>query len=78
VTDHPGKASPGLGRRLLRPGPIIAVVLVIVVLLFVLQNRETVQITVFALNLTAPLWLLTVVTAALGAAIGYLAARRRE
>lgn len=77
MTERHTAPPPSRARRLLRPRPIIALALVIVVVLFVLQNREPVQITVFALALTAPLWLFTLVCVAVGALIGHLAARRR-
>ncbi|MHA6793878.1 hypothetical protein ACVGVM_10280 [Pseudonocardia bannensis] len=48
-----------------------------VVVLFIVQNRDTVRIELFALSLTAPLWFLLVVMVALDALVGFLPARRR-
>jgi uncharacterized integral membrane protein len=46
------------------------------IVLFIVQNRDTVKIQLFTLTMSAPLWLLLVVMVALGALIGFLLARR--
>jgi uncharacterized integral membrane protein len=65
-------------RRRVSPRLIAAIFIVALIVLFIAQNRDTVKIQLFAATLTSPLWLLLVVMAGLGAAIGFLLARRRR
>jgi uncharacterized integral membrane protein len=61
------------------PGPklIVAGVLLLVILVFVLQNGERTQIRFLFLDGEYPLWTLLVVGAALGFAAGWLVAAAR-
>jgi lipopolysaccharide assembly protein A len=54
-----------------------AVVLVVVTVVFVAENRERVSIDVLVVHVRAPLWLVLSVTAVVGILIGLLIARRR-
>lgn len=56
----------------------LAIVLVIVTISFVAQNRNRVQLDLFWLNMRAPLWLALVVIALIGVVVGFLAARQRR
>jgi uncharacterized integral membrane protein len=71
------ESSPVRPRRRVTPRLIAALVVVALAVLFIAQNRDTVQIQLFAATLTSPLWLLFGVLAGLGALIGFLLARRR-
>jgi uncharacterized integral membrane protein len=72
------ESSPVRPRRRVSPRLIAAMFIVALVVLFIAQNRDTVKIQFFAATLTSPLWLLLVVMAGLGAATGFLLARRRR
>lgn len=54
-----------------------ALLLAIVLIVFVLENRRRVSINLLATHVRSPLWLVLVVTALIGLAIGYLLARQR-
>jgi len=60
------------------PRQIAALVIIAVTVIFIVQNRDSVQIHLFALTLTSPLWLLLVVMVGLGGLIGFLLGRRRK
>jgi uncharacterized integral membrane protein len=64
-------------RRRFSPRLIVALVVVALTLIFMVQNRDIVQIRLFAITLYSPLWLLLVVMAVVGALIGILLTRRR-
>lgn len=55
----------------------LAIVLVIVTISFVAQNRNRVDLDLFWLNMQAPLWLVLVVIALIGAVVGFVVARQR-
>lgn len=56
----------------------VAIVLVILTFSFIVQNRNRVDINLFWLHLSWPLWLVLALIAAIGSVIGYLASRRRH
>jgi uncharacterized integral membrane protein len=72
----PGNA-PVRSRRRITPRRIAALVIAAATVIFVVQNRNVVQVQLFTLTLTASLWLLLVVMAGLGVLIGLLLSRRR-
>lgn len=55
----------------------LSILLVVVVLLFVVQNRNPVDITIFAVTISSPLWLTLTITFVLGLAAGIIRTRRR-
>jgi uncharacterized integral membrane protein len=65
-------------RAVLTPRRIGALVLAALALLLVLQNRDPVSLQVFALELTAPLWVAFMATLAVGVLVGWLASGRRK
>jgi uncharacterized integral membrane protein len=72
--------SEGSERRL--NGSLIGTGIVLVLLLvFVIQNTDTVSFTLLVFDLSMPLWLLAVILFAIGAAVGWItrwrSARRR-
>ncbi|WP_456694796.1 lipopolysaccharide assembly protein LapA domain-containing protein [Aeromicrobium sp. P5_D10] len=56
----------------------IAIVLVILTVAFILQNRNRVDINLFWMHVSMPLWLVLFLITAIGVAIGYLVSRRRH
>lgn len=56
----------------------MALVLTIVTITFVVQNRERAQINLFWMHVRMPLWLVLIAITVIGVAIGYLAAHRRH
>lgn len=61
----------------IKPAHWIALILVVVVILFVTQNRSTVSIDLFWASVSAPLWLVLTLIFGIGWLSGYLATRRR-
>ena len=66
------------GRRRMSPRQILVLVIVVLAALFIVLNRDPVQIRFFTLTVTASLWLLLVVMLVLGAIVGVLVGRRRR
>lgn len=64
-------------RRTLGGKQIAALVIAALTLIFILQNRDAVQIAFFTLTVNAALWFVLLIVLALGVAIGVLATRRR-
>lgn len=60
-----------------KPAHWIALILVIVAILFVAQNRGTTSIDLFWLSVQSPLWLVLTLMFGVGWLSGYLATRRR-
>lgn len=71
------RASSGASGRRISPRQIVALVIAALVVIFIVQNREPVDVRLFTLTVTAALWLLLVIMAGLGVIIGMLLARRR-
>jgi uncharacterized integral membrane protein len=78
VTTPRGRTSAGGSRRALRPGQVAALAVAALLLLFVVQNRDPVRIELFTIDVSAPLWIILVVVAALGVLVGHLLTRRRQ
>jgi lipopolysaccharide assembly protein A len=74
-----GSATPSKPRasRRLTPGQIVALIIVLLAVVFVIQNREPVSVQLLGARLSAPLWLLLTIMAGVGLLIGFLLARRR-
>jgi putative membrane protein len=58
-------------------GRIVAVVLVVVAVIFFVQNRESVRVDWLFLNVTMPLWLTLAIVFVLGGVVGWLMGRRK-
>ena len=67
----------GRGRRRITARLVVALVVAILTLVFVLQNRGPVDVSLFTLTLSAPLWLLLVVMIAVGLLVGLVLSRGR-
>ncbi|UYQ76971.1 LapA family protein [Glutamicibacter sp. JL.03c] len=63
-------------RFALIPRQWAAIALVIVALVFILQNLTYVRVEFFLIHTAAPLWLVLLVTLAAGYAIGWFSKRR--
>ncbi|HEY6747229.1 MAG TPA: LapA family protein [Mycobacteriales bacterium] len=60
----------------MRPPVVLALVLTLVVIVFIAQNRDKVSVHLLWATLSAPQWLLLTLTALIGAAVGALVRRR--
>ncbi|MEU7813835.1 LapA family protein [Pseudonocardia sp. NPDC049154] len=67
----------GRGRRRITARWVVALVVAVLTVVFVLQNRDPVNVYLFTLTLSAPLWLLQVVMIAVGLLLGLVVTRRR-
>ncbi|MEB3368985.1 LapA family protein [Saccharopolyspora mangrovi] len=52
--------------------------LLVVALVFILQNRASTSIEIFTLMISAPLWLILVISVAVGLLVGVLLRTRRK
>jgi putative membrane protein len=75
----PPRSEPASRFRLpaVTPGQLLAGVLVIVAVVFIVQNRERVRINFFTIDVSAPVWLMLTVMVLIGVLIGALIRRRR-
>lgn len=71
--EHP----PARSGRWFGTKQIVALVVAALTLIFILQNRETVHITFFALTVTAALWFVLLIVLVLGVVVGVLVTRRK-
>ncbi|MGY1693669.1 LapA family protein [Geodermatophilus sp. SYSU D00766] len=60
-----------------RPGQVVALVLAVVAVVFIAQNRERVTINLFTVDVSAPVWLILTIMVLLGMAVGALLRWRR-
>ena len=79
MTSTPPHASsaPRRARPAVRPGQVVAAVLVVVAVVFIVQNRDRVSINLFTIDVTAPVWLILTIMVAVGMAVGALLRGRR-
>ncbi|MFG2818754.1 lipopolysaccharide assembly protein LapA domain-containing protein [Kitasatospora sp. NPDC048365] len=76
-TTDSKRSSVTVGGREYRMRTIGIAVLTVLAVWFVAVNTDSVAITLWVADVTLPLWLVLVVTLVVGAAIGWMAARRR-
>lgn len=72
MTTGSGTAgAPSSGRRLppVSPRQVIAVLVALLVVVFVAQNRDSTSIEILSIDVNAPLWLILTVMAVLGAVV---------
>jgi len=78
MTDGPATSSPQRpARPALRPGQVVALVLVVVAVVFIVQNRDRVTINLFTVDVSAPVWLILTIMVLVGMAVGALLRSRR-
>ena len=56
----------------------LAIVLMIVAVIFILQNRSQASVSLFTLNIVMALWLILAIVFAVGVLAGFLLSRRRH
>lgn len=79
ATGNGTAGAPASGRRVppVSPRLVIAVVLALLLVVFVAQNRDETSIEILLIDVSAPLWLILTFVAVLGATVGSLLTRRR-
>jgi uncharacterized integral membrane protein len=78
--DSPARNKKGIGSWFAAV-PIrtwLALVIIVLALVFVLQNRREASIYLFNVSITAPLWMTLLITLVVGVVVGLLAHRRRR
>jgi uncharacterized integral membrane protein len=80
ASPQPGSDGGAGGAEKWRPSPrqIIAAVIAVVVVIFIVQNRNRVTIDLFTASFSCPLWLLLLVMTAVGMLLCYGFMRRRS
>lgn len=59
------------------PRQVLAIVLGVLALIFVFQNNESIAVQLLVVEVSAPLWIVTLVLLAIGVLIGWLLSSRR-
>lgn len=78
MTEGSSSARSTRGTRVrIRPRQVVALLIILLLAVFIGQNRETVDIELFTIDIMAPLWLTLSVVTVLGLVIGLLVRRRR-
>jgi uncharacterized integral membrane protein len=72
------KHTDGSSTRMVPTGRQSAgIALVVLLALFIVVNRDDTSVSFLLVDVTAPLWVTLLVTALVGAAVGFLLSRRR-
>ncbi|MGY1669050.1 LapA family protein [Geodermatophilus sp. SYSU D00710] len=77
MADRPATSSPQRRAASLRPGQVVALVLAVVAVVFIVQNRERLTVDLFTVDVSAPVWLILTIMVLLGTAVGWLLRSRR-
>jgi uncharacterized integral membrane protein len=64
--------------RAVRPGLALALVLAVLAVVFIAQNRDRVHVSFFTVDVSAPTWLLLTIMTVIGVAVGALLGRARR
>ncbi|MGY1784401.1 lipopolysaccharide assembly protein LapA domain-containing protein [Geodermatophilus sp. SYSU D00698] len=64
-------------RRRVRPGQVLALVLAVVTVAFILQNRDRVTVDLFTVDVSSPLWLILTIVLLVGVLLGMILRTRR-
>lgn len=80
MTRPEAKRKGGFGRwlRSIPPHTWVALVIAVIALVFILQNRQQASVRLFNMSLTAPLWTTLLVTLVVGFVVGLLTRRNRR
>lgn len=70
--------DPRLEGRGITPRQVAAIVVAVLAIVVVLQNREEVTLTLLVVEVTMPLWIASLVLLVIGALVGWLLASRRR
>jgi putative membrane protein len=73
----PGSAARRRSRAI-RPRQVLALLLTVLAVVFIAQNRDRVQVSLFTIDVSAPVWLLLVVMTVIGIVLGLLLGRSRK
>ena len=78
MVNAPRPEAPSRRRSAaIRPGQMLAGALIVLAVVFIVQNRERVRINLFTVDVFAPVWLVLTVTVLVGVVIGRLLRRKR-
>ena len=78
MADRSATSSPQRpAGRTVRPGQVVALALVVVAVVFIVQNRDRVTVDLFTVDVTAPVWLILTIMVLVGMAVGALLRSRR-
>jgi uncharacterized integral membrane protein len=64
--------------RAVRPGHVLALVLAVLAVIFIAQNRSRVHMSFFTVDVSAPAWLLLTTMTRVGLAVGLLLGRMKR
>jgi putative membrane protein len=78
AASPPRRNAAARRSRAVRPGPVLALVLAVLAVVFIAQNRDRVHVSFFALDVSAPTWLLLTIMTVIGVAVGALLGRARR
>jgi uncharacterized integral membrane protein len=70
--------TPTATRRTITARHVVALVVAVVVVVFIAQNRAATEIALLGITVTMPLWLVLTGVTLLGVAVGWLLAARRR
>ncbi|MGY1731693.1 lipopolysaccharide assembly protein LapA domain-containing protein [Geodermatophilus sp. SYSU D01045] len=77
ATTSPASPSPRPARRRVRPGQVLALLIAVVAVAFIVQNRDRVTVDLFTVDVTSPLWLILTIMLLLGVLLGMTLRSRR-
>ena len=72
------KSTAGRRSRAVRPGYVLALILAVLAVVFIAQNRARVEISFFTVDVSAPTWLLLTIMTLVGLVVGLLLGRLRR
>ena len=78
MSNDPSPPSGTSSSDLFTPQRIVALVLAVIAVSFILQNRADVTLNLLGIRVTGPLWLSSLVVLGVGIAIGVLLSARRR
>jgi putative membrane protein len=78
AAPSPRKSTSRRRSRTVRPGRVFALILAILAVVFIAQNRARVEVSFFTVDVSAPMWLLLTIMTVVGLALGLLIGRLRR
>ncbi|MGY1728589.1 lipopolysaccharide assembly protein LapA domain-containing protein [Geodermatophilus sp. SYSU D01062] len=77
ASTPPAAPSTRPARRRIRSGQVLALVLAVVTVAFIVQNRDRVTVDLFTVDVSAPLWLILTIVLLIGVLLGMILRSRR-
>ncbi|MGY1779708.1 lipopolysaccharide assembly protein LapA domain-containing protein [Geodermatophilus sp. SYSU D01036] len=77
ASTRPAAPSSRPARRRIRPGQVLALVLAVVTVAFIVQNRDRVTVDLFTVDVSSPLWLILTIVLLIGVLLGMILRSRR-